>query len=451
MDLRLVLKYGVSHWVQSGVPARRRSASLVARERVDPAQREGAIEARLRDTLISAAQSIPAFHRLRGKIPDTGLREFLRETVPITTKEDLQRQRQAYYPNRGMVRPWWSVGKTSGTTGSPLEVFRSLDSIVWEQAVLFQHWGWAGLRPGERQVILRGDHVVPMDRREPPFWFHDVIGRKLFVSTRHISPGSASAMAEAISRFGAQRLRAYPSAAYELARLTMQLDLPIRFGSIVTSSEMLYPFQRETIERAFGGRVFNGYGMAERVIYAAECEQGRMHVNPEYGIVEILDRDGRPTDEEGFLVGTTLHNRAMPLLRYKLLDSARWDTRPCPCGRTFPVIRDLVGRVGDTLFDLDGAPVTPGVVTFAFKGTSAIRRAQVAQVAVDQWLVRLVPDDGYSERTAAELLGNFHRLVSARANVRIETVADIPNLPNGKFKWVSQECAGAGASPDGAK
>jgi phenylacetate-CoA ligase len=241
-------------------------------------------------------------------------------------------------------------------------------------------------------------------------------------------------------------MRAYPSAAYELAKLNLELGRPIRFESVITSSETLYPFQRETIESAFGGRVFSGYGMAERVIYGSECEHGRMHVNPEYGIVEILDKSGCATNEEGLLVGTTLRNRLMPLLRYQLKDSARWDPRPCPCGRTYPVIQDLTGKVEDLLFDLDGQPVSPSVMTFAFKQAQAIQRAQVAQISRDRWVIRVVPDKGYTDDVGVAVLASLHKLVSARVRATVERVSAIPELPNGKYKWVSQEWIGT--APD---
>jgi phenylacetate-CoA ligase len=288
-------------------------------------------------------------------------------------------------------------------------------------------------------VVLRGDHVVPQERTNPPFWFHDHLGRNLFVSTRHLTTGNAKAIAQAIAQFGARTLRAYPSAAYELAKLTRELDLTIHFDSIITGSEPLYPAQRDVIEGQFGGRAFVGYGMAERVAYAAECEHGRMHVNPEYGYVEIVDAKGRPTDEEGFVVGTSFHNHAMPLIRYQLEDTARWDHEPCPCGRSFPVLLALNGRMSDWLFDLRGMPVNPTVLTFPFKGVDGIRRAQVAQVRKDQWIVRLIPEPRYSEADAVKLLQNFRELVSVNLNIQIVLVEDIQGLPNGKYKWVVQE------------
>ena len=146
-----------------------------------------------------------------------------------------------------------------------------------------------------------------------------------------------------------------------------------------------------------------------------------------------------PTEGFGSIVGTSFHNRAMPLLRYRLNDRARWRREPCPCGRGYPTVELQSGKVEDRVFDLDGRPVSPSVITFAFKGLANIERSQVAQVARDQWLLRVVPGARFCDADAQALLTNLHQRVSARLNVQIALVASIPNLPSGKFKWVAQE------------
>lgn len=435
----LELKYAARHLVQFGPITTSKAKDLMRRERWSREQRAPVLDTYLRESLVAAARSIPAYRTLRRQIPESGLAEFVCQALPIISKSDLKRTPERYYPNAHRPRPWWSVGKTSGTSGSPLSIYRSVGSIAWEHAVLCQHWAWAGFKPGQRQVVLRGDHVVPLDREQPPFWFHDRFSHSLFVSTRHLNARNAPAIADAIWHFGARTLRAYPSAAHELASLSRELGLAVRFDSIITGSEPLYAVQRELIESQFGGKAFAGYGMAERVAYAAECEFGRMHVNPEYGHVEIVNAEGQPTDDEGFVVGTSFHNTAMPLIRYKLEDSARWDHAPCPCGRTFPVLEDLNGRTGDQLLDLQGVAVNPTVLTFPFKGVEGINRAQVAQVERDRWVIRLVPESNYRDADGARLLENFNNLVSTNINVELIIVETLKNLPNGKFKWVSQE------------
>lgn len=438
MTLPLTLQYGARHLFRDLPFVERRSRRMTAQEHEPAALHALRQQAWLRRTLVRASEVLPAYAALRNRVPHDGLHAFLR-TLPLIDKAMLRGERERYYPNAGRARAWWLSGKTSGTTGTPLEIFRSYSSALWEQAFHVQHWRWAGLPPLGRQVVLRGDLVVPVDRRTAPYWVHDWTGRQLFVSSRHLNRTTLPSIAQALRAFGATQLRAYPSAASELARLAEAAGIPIRFDAVITGSEVLYPLQRELIAQVFGARVFDFYGMAERVAFAAECEHGRMHVHPGYSLVEIVDEHGASTDGVGAVVGTTFHNLAMPLLRYRLNDSARWGREPCPCGRTHPTIEALSGKVEERVFDLDGQAVSPSVITFAFKGVAHIERAQVAQVAPDRWLLRIVPGAGFGDADAQALLANFSQLVSSRLNVQIALVEAIPNLPSGKFKWVSQE------------
>jgi phenylacetate-CoA ligase len=287
--------------------------------------------------------------------------------------------------------------------------------------------------------VLRGDQVADPKRSRPPFWHWDRFGRQMFMSTRHLCEANAPAMLAALRGAGPAMLRAYPSTVVELARLSEKTGYRLQLPAVVTGSEPLYPVQRDVIERAFGCKVFDFYGMAERIAYAAQCAHGFYHVNPEYSYVEILDEAGRPTTGFGDLVGTTLHNHVMPLLRYRITDRARWIAGDCPCGRRYPRIELSSGKVEDQLFDLDGAPVSASIITFAFKGLSHIRKSQVAQVGRGQWVVRLVPEPGFGEADRAALLANFSKYISDRLEVSVQLVDDIPRQPSGKYKWVAQE------------
>ncbi len=444
-NLQLTLKYAMRRAVHFNPYSVRWASGAPTRERMSDDKRAARTDFLLNRTLVAASNRIAAYAHLRGRIPDRDLVPFLIDQVPIIGKSDLQRERERYYPNCGVSKAWWGVGKTSGTSGSPLEIFRSLSSMAMEQAVLLQHWRWAGFRVNDRQVVVRGDLVVPPDRSEPPFWFHDRVGRSLIVSTRHLNEKNTDAVAEAIQNFRAPWLRCYPSAGYELARLLSERGAGMQFKGIITGSEPVFPIQRDLMEQTFRAPLYAGYGMAERVVYAAQCEHGRFHVNLDYGHTEIVDEKGQPTRESGYLVGTSFHNQVMPLLRYRLDDTARWDPRPCPCGRHYPVLADLEGRVEDQLLDLKGNPVNSAVITFVFKEATCIQRTQVAQVARDRWEVRIVPDRGYTDEVGVKLRNDFRRLVSPHVNVEVRRVDHLANLASGKFKWVVQEWRAEGA------
>ncbi len=438
MDVPLSFKYAFRHVVKRNPLVTRWCAELMSREQADPRVHRARQELLL-DDVLRAARRIPAYARLASVAPERGRLDYLIEKFPVIDKAALLAEPTLYFPEGRAPRHRATVAATSGTTGTPLDVYRSVDSILREESFHLQHWHWAGWQRGQRQSVLRGDIIVPIERREPPFWFRDNVGGQLVLSTRHLDRGTAPLYARELASFGATQLRAYPSAAHELAVFIEETGIPVHFNAVITGSEMLYDFQRERIESVFKARIFDFYGMAERVAYAASCEHGRMHVNPEYGIVEILDERGRPTESEGTIVGTSLHNTVMPLIRYRMNDTARWSRERCPCGRTYPVIEKIGGRLADQLYDLDGRGVNGTVIGFAFDGMRNIRRAQVAQTDADRWVIRIVPDSGFTAEDGQRVLDKLAAEVSARVAAQVELVDQIPVLPNGKYKWVVQE------------
>ena len=99
-----------------------------------------------------------------------------------------------------------------------------------------------------------------------------------------------------INRLRPALVEAYAQSAYELARY-IEAE---RFGhphppvAIVTSAGMLYPFMRETIERAFHAPVFNRYGSREVGIIACQCrERDALHVSPWTIYLEVADEAGK--------------------------------------------------------------------------------------------------------------------------------------------------------------
>ena len=173
-------------------------------------------DALLYRTLLAAHQNLAAYRHMTPPRSPAEAIGWLRNNCRITSKTDLLRQRPLYYPRGGRGLPWTIRGKTSGTTGTPLEVFRSIDSVRWEQAFKKRHWAWSGFEEGMRRASLRGDAIVPVDRAEPPFWLLNRFNNQLFVSSRHLKSAFMSQIVEALQNFRPKLLEAYPSTAFVL-------------------------------------------------------------------------------------------------------------------------------------------------------------------------------------------------------------------------------------------
>lgn len=437
--LQLELSFGGrwllrDNWLCAGM------AGGLRRHEAMTAQEIAALQAAwLHRTLLTAIRKLPYYRHIRADFPVERAPEVLRERFPIIDRQALLRNRAALYPHRGRFRPWDIVGRTSGSTGTPLSILRSPNSVLMENAFLRRHWAWGEYRAGMPRATLRGDLVVPVDRAAPPFWFRNRYNNQLLVSSRHLREECVDAIIDELERFGPRMLQAYPSTAYALAQFLERRGRRLRIPVVFTASEPLYPHQRELIGERLGAKVMDMYGMAERVAYATECEHGSLHLNADYSYVELVEEDGRPARDAGYVVGTTFHNHAMPLVRYRLTDRTRWKPGACPCGRPFPLIEPVSGKWEDAIFGSDGAFVSPSVLTFVFKGLRNIRKSQVAQVAPAQWEVRVVPEPGFGPDDRQQLIDNIRNLVDPRVAVRVALRDDIPSTPAGKYRWVVNE------------
>jgi phenylacetate-CoA ligase len=409
-------------------------------EALDGAQLRGLQLAYLHRTMQSAIARLPFYAHIARDFPVAESADVLRAWFPIIAKDTLLANRQQLYPHGGAKMAWQAAGKTSGTTGTPLTIFRSVRSLLLENAFVKRHWSWGGYRDGMTRATLRGDMVARPDRALPPFWFWNRNNRQLLLSSRHLTEAHIDAIIERIEALGPAMLQAYPSTAFTLAGYLERRRHYLNIPYVFTASEPLYPHQRELVTQRLGGKVMDMYGMAERVAFATECEHGEMHVNPDYSYVEIVDDDGRPTDDYGYVVGTTFHNHAMPLLRYRLSDRTRWKPGRCACGRAFPMIERVTGKFEDRITGSSGAVVSPSVLTFAFKGVENIRKSQVAQVGPASWEIRLAPFPGFGVADRDKLVANIHALVDAHVAVRVVLKDDIPDTAGGKFRWVVNEC-----------
>ena len=223
-------------------------------------------------TLIAAKKKIAAYQHLELPSNSTEIKKHIDNHCPVVTKFDLLHKRALFYPNSGKTNFSQIIGKSSGTTGTPLEVIRSLDSILWENAFIKRHWqSICGLKNIKR-ATLRGDNVVSATQDKKPYWICNKIDKQLILSSRHLNKNTCKDFISVINDYKPDILQAYPSTAFQLAQYALDNKLKIKIPYIFTASEMLYPYQREIIENTIG-QVCDFYGMAERVAMATELQK----------------------------------------------------------------------------------------------------------------------------------------------------------------------------------
>jgi phenylacetate-CoA ligase len=227
--------------------------------------------------------------------------------------------------------------------------------------------------------MVGGQLVVPERQRRPPFWVWNAGLNQLYMSSYHLAPDLTPHYLDAIKRYRLKYLLGYTSSLYELAQAILRsrrTDLSLHV--VLTNAEPLYAYQRDAIAAAFQCPVRETYGMAEIVSSGSECLDGRLHLWPCVGTLEVLE-DGRGTSGANELIGTSLLNADMPLIRYRIGDRGRLapDDSRCTCGRMLPTLLAVEGRSCDVLFTSDGRRI--GRLDPVFKHDLPIHEAQIVQ------------------------------------------------------------------------
>lgn len=358
--------------------------------------------------------------------------------LPLLTREDIKRNFSSLIA-RNFPRSKLIIGHTSGTTGSPLEFLYDRQICLMKNVADWRQKKWAGIDPGDKLAFLLGKVVVPINRMKPPFWRHNWVLHHLFFSSFHLSNENIDRYIRKLEQFKPRALEGYPSTIYIIARFLLSRNRTLPLQAVLTSSETLFPQQREAIEMAFACRLFDFYGLAERTVFATECtaHEGH-HLNLDFGVTEILAKDGRPSapGEIGRIVSTGLYNYGMPLIRYQTNDITALKNKKCSCGREFPLMEDVTTKAEDIITTLDGRLISSSILTHPFKPMHSVAESQIIQEDRKNIRIKIVKLPDYGESDTEYLLREFKKRVGEEMSVHIEFVDSIPRTSAGKFRWV---------------
>jgi phenylacetate-CoA ligase len=403
---------------------------------------------RLRRHLRYAADNIPHYKRMFQRLgldPSTISSVDDLSKLPILRKSEI-REDPASFLAGGKADPGWNEFFTSGTTGTPMNLWSSRQSFtrIWSFVYRLRRWGGLEDPFFPRRAQFTGRDIIPAAAiaRGDVFWRRNFPGNALLLSTTHISAETVPAYVQAIRKFNPELIDGYPSAILMVARVSKMLGLELpKPKAIVTSAETLPDDHKQEIEQAFGCAVFNQYASSDTAAFACSCEHGRMHVNPEFGVVEVLDSQDKPClpGQEGRIVATSFCNQEQVFIRYDIGDTATPSTETsCPCGRRMPMLEAVTGRVDDIIYVPDRGYV--GRLDPVFKGLSNIIEAQIIQESLSLLQVKLVPASGYDPSIEHALIANLRKKVGDAISIRIEKTQEIPRGPNGKFRSVMTVC-----------
>jgi len=191
------------------------------------------------------------------------------------------------------------------------------------------------------------------------------------------------------------------------------------------------------IEKNFGCIVYATYQTVETGKIGFQCERREgFHLNIDLSPIRLINESGQTVGPGhlGEVVVSNLYNRAMVLLNYRLGDLGVLATKPCPCGRSLPLLEKLEGRVFETIQLPDGRRFITDVLEIDFKDEMrSSLQAQISQVDPRRLLWKIVPSLSTDRETLRHRLLEKSKSIFGDIVVEVEFVEKIHRTSGGKF------------------
>lgn len=384
---------------------------------------------RIQELVGHAYRNVPFYHDLysRHSFAPEDLRSWADfERLPVVTKDQVI----ANYPRdmlcRGLAADDLIVSRSSGSSGKVLDI--AYDSQAFTTYIL------AGLR-----LYSMGFRYRPWHRQAyiytSPYPLNSLFG--LF-PLHHLS--TLTPIPEVIrelERLQPDLLVCYPSHLKQIARELESGQRRLRPKAVSVNSEMSSQKERDELAKQFGCPVLDEYSSEELTRVAAQCRHKRYHLFEDINYMETLDEAMNPTDQAGILVGTNLHNTAMPMIRYQQNDLGMIREAECACGWRFRELVNLQGRKNDSFQMPSGKTITSGFLLdatydFLLEDRGAIVDFCLIQSAIDRVRLEIVPGQDWSPQVREKIQRRFEAFLEPGVAFSIETVGECTKTRTGK-------------------
>jgi phenylacetate-CoA ligase len=369
------------------------------------------------------------------------------EDIPFLTKDILRTQFDRLRA-RGLPYDRRAKKVTSGgTTGEPISFL--MDNVHWAAniATRIHHFGMLGKKLGDREMKVWGNEGDFLKgTRGVQARVENVIYNRKYEAAWHLSEQRAREIVDSINEWRPKFLWCTRDGIDGVAKFINARKLPVHSPSaIVLGASTIYPFVTKTVEQAFHSPVLSAYGSREVGGVACEClQQEGHHIATNMAMIETIDSDGKPVMErDAELVVTALNNFATPFIRYRIGDRGTLTRRSCSCGRPFPLLESISGRLIEVLLNSKGEQVDPLHFMMLVRQSwdaGRLRQFQIVQEKDLSVTVNLVPEKGVETSSIGldrtELTRKIRGVMGEDCDVRYEIVPEIPLAASGKFPYV---------------
>ena len=394
---------------------------------------------RVRDAIARFPSYADRVQQHRGSLPLAN-ELIASDELPVWTRRD---QRELFDHQQRPVDSSY-VHQTSGSVGMAVRFHVTRESYEWSTAVADRSYAMARAEEGRRSLyIWAADQLLPslwqrtkrrVNYRLQRRWFYDAF--------QNFGDEQCAECCRIINRLRPETIVGYTGLIIDLARYVRDHPAALRWRAptLVNAAEGLKPGQREFIQTHLADEMFLSYGSREFMNIGIECEHHQgYHIATDNVVVEIVDDEGRnlPPGAEGRIVVTHLRNAATPFVRYEIGDYGTMaPPEPCPCGRPFPLLASVDGRMHDVVYTPDGRRITALYVTYALRDCLWIEGHQVVQKDHDRVLIRLLTTEEPTKERMALATQRLRKKLGEVIAIDYERVDALERRETGKIPTV---------------
>jgi phenylacetate-CoA ligase len=368
---------------------------------------------------------------------------------PTITKKTIQGNYDSFLPKDAKKDELYHMS-TGGSTGNPLTVYMDFGDIARDKANTEHYMEVIGLDIfNYKSIRLYGDKIPEKHLEKNKYWYLDG-DQKLVMSCYHVNKDTVADYAERIDEHNPTYIHTRPSAILPLAQYMIsediELEKPIEY--IIADGEYLTQGQREVIEEAFQGRVYEVYGHTEGCVFGCSCSESRLlHFAPQIGILELVDNDGSWVTEEGErgeMVTTGFNNRTFPLIRYRTGDVAIKGNERCDCGRSYTMIETVEGRMQDYVVDINDTltPLAPAIFNYHDMNWKGIRNFKVVQETKGELRIKILREEDHDEprdKMKDRIEKKLSQIFGNTFEIEIGYTSELPRTDIGKYRYLEQK------------
>ena len=328
---------------------------------------------------------------------------------------------------------------TGGTSGKPLGFYINKNRKGFEWFWITNNWSKIGFNLGDYRAVLTNHKLNGKDYQV------NYLLKEYQYNNFSLNDKYMDFIIDHINSKKIKFLRAYPSAAYMLAKYIQRAKKVTTLKYFLCGSENIFPFQKQLIQDELNIRMYSWYGHSEKLILAGEnrvCEN--YHSIPFYGYTEIVDEKGNCVEKKGStgeLVGTGFMNTKMPFIRYRTGDFAEYVGETCPdCGHIGLTFKKVKGRwEGDRIYKSDNTIITTTALNLHSNIYDFIQNMQYVQEEKGVLEVRVIPGKNYTSSVREKILSEISRKVGSNLKVNLKEVNSVEYSAINKFQLLIQK------------